>query len=72
MILNLIVANLLMYSLPDMILVYLATPFLHRRCFCMRLYYVHTVTYFTTVIQLQLRTLAKLILLYITHNYPHL
>ena len=32
---DLVVANLLMYSLPDMILLYLAAPFLHR-CFWMR------------------------------------
>ena len=31
---NLVVANLLMYSLPGMILLYLAASFLHRRCFC--------------------------------------
>ena len=33
---ELVVTNLLMYSLPGMILLYLAVPFLHRRCFCMR------------------------------------
>ena len=33
LILNLLVANLLMYSLPGMILLYLAVPFLHQRCF---------------------------------------
>ena len=31
---NLVVANLRMYF-PGMILLYLAAPFLHRRCFCM-------------------------------------
>ena len=36
LILNLVVANLLMHSLPGMILLYLAAPFLHRRCFRMR------------------------------------
>ena len=36
LILNLVVANLLMYSLPGMILLYLAMPFIHRRCFWMR------------------------------------
>ena len=36
---NLVVANLLMYSLPGMILLYLAAPFLHRRCFCMSIIY---------------------------------
>ena len=30
---DLVVANLLMYSLPGMILLYLAAPFLHQRCF---------------------------------------
>ena len=30
---DLVVANLLMYSLPGMILLYLAAPFLHHRCF---------------------------------------
>ena len=30
---DLVVANLLMYLLPGMILLYLATPFLHQRCF---------------------------------------
>ena len=33
---DLVVTNLLMYSLSDMILLYLATPFLHWRCYCMR------------------------------------
>ena len=33
---DLVVANLLMYSLPSMILLYLAAPFLHQRCFWMR------------------------------------
>ena len=33
---DLVVANLLMYSLPGMILLYLAMPFLHQRCFWMR------------------------------------
>ena len=33
---GLVVANLLMYSLSGMILLYLAAPFLHRRCFWMR------------------------------------
>ena len=33
---DLVVANLLMYSLPGMILLYLATPFLHQRCFWLR------------------------------------
>ena len=33
---DLVVANLLMYSLPGMILLYLAAPFLHRSCFWMR------------------------------------
>ena len=33
---DLVVANLLMYSLPGMILLYLAAPFLHQRCFWMR------------------------------------
>ena len=33
---DLVVANLLMYSLPGMILLYLAAPFLHQRCFSMR------------------------------------
>ena len=37
---NLVVANLLMYSLPGMILLYLAAPFLHQRCCCMK-YYIH-------------------------------
>ena len=30
---DLVVTNLLMYSLPGMILLYLAVPFLHQRCF---------------------------------------
>ena len=34
---NLVVANLLMYSLSGMILLYLATAFLHWMCFWMRL-----------------------------------
>ena len=33
---DLVVTNLLVYSLPGMILLYLAILFLHRRCFCMR------------------------------------
>ena len=33
---DLVVATLLMYSLPGMILLYLAMPFLHQRCFWMR------------------------------------
>ena len=37
---NLVVPNLLMYSLPGMILLYLAAPFLHLRCFCMRSYFL--------------------------------
>ena len=32
---DLVVVNLLMHSLPGMILLYLATSFLHQRCFCM-------------------------------------
>ena len=36
---DLVVANLLMYSLPVMILHYLAEPFLHQRCFWMTLLY---------------------------------
>ena len=34
---DLIVTNLLMYSLPVMILLYLAVPFIKQRCFWMRL-----------------------------------
>ena len=34
---NLVVANLLMCSLPGMILLYLTAPFLHQRCFWIRL-----------------------------------
>ena len=30
------VTNLFLHSLPGMILLHLATPFLHQRCFCMR------------------------------------
>ena len=33
---DLVVANLLMYSLPGMILLYLAMPFLYQRCFWVR------------------------------------
>ena len=33
---HIVVADLFMYSLPSMVLLYLATPFLHHRCFCMR------------------------------------
>ena len=33
---DIIVTNLFMHSLPCMILLYLATPFLYQRCFCMR------------------------------------
>ena len=33
---DLVVANLLMYSLPGMILLYLAALFLYQRCFWMR------------------------------------
>ena len=36
---DLVVTNLLVYSLPGMILLYLAVPFLHWKCFCMRLLY---------------------------------
>ena len=37
---DLVVTNLLMCSPPGMILLYLATPFLHQRYFWMR--YIHT------------------------------
>ena len=40
---DLVVTNLLMYSLPVMILLYLAVPFLHQRCFWMRLHIQVTV-----------------------------
>ena len=35
---HLLVDNLFVHSLPDMILLYMAT-LLHQRCFCMRFYY---------------------------------
>ena len=37
-----VLANLFMRSLPGMILLYLATPFLCRRSFCMRYIYIYT------------------------------
>ena len=40
LILYLLVTNLFMHSLPGMILLHLATPCLHQRCFCIR--YVYT------------------------------
>ena len=36
---DLVVTNLLVYSLPGMILLYLAALFLHQRCFSMRYSY---------------------------------
>ena len=33
---DLVIANLFMHSLPGMILLYFATPFYTKRCFCMR------------------------------------
>ena len=44
---DLVVTNLFMYSLPGIILLYLATPFLHQWYFCMRYHYfckVHACT----------------------------
>ena len=38
---DLVVNNLFMHSLTGMILLYLAAPFLHQRCICMRYGYAH-------------------------------
>ena len=35
-----LVTSLFMHSLPEIILLYLAAPFLHQRCFCMRYHHL--------------------------------
>ena len=64
---NLVVANLLMYSFPGMILLYLAVPFLHQKCFWMRLhitsYFYGEVIYYSYILLYQKSNSVILLLL---------
>ena len=59
---DLVVANLFMHSLLGMILLYLAPPFLHWRCFCMRF------TELLWLFSFNIHTISVLFTIYHTHR----